>query len=584
MDSRGFGHGAPIRILRAVVTDATGLCQITTMGSDSKLFLMDADPDPGDAAAWTLRESLYREGGWIEVPADGDVAAEELSRRLQATVVSFDIQTTVDQIWIVCFEDGEKVRELHYVAEEGWSKESGPARPFEDGRQLKRWRSQRYLLASPDGYDVLEAFLGRTRKKAPQNGLTSLTASQLEHVREWLGLGGETDGRSFEVEVPVKFPGSGGTTLVALTLSEHPKRLRQQLASMMEALAKVMGPTGPDLLGAPLRNLSGSRETERFRARALETFEKENRALQKRILANTTKVLRRAHRIANTWFAGQAEEIARATMRYFSGVRTQREALRTLRSKSESSGLAARFDSPEAGALQKTVVELAAMSGSAKALPQKKEQELLTAYLKAGTMHLVVWRLLEPEVLDAARHVEQRRFARAVVDSLRQSLLNLDVLEQAFAANPDEVWNYPHLIDQALIALGVEPQTLISKMVEYRLGLVGREWWLKGTPTSAQDPLFQLIKKEPTRELALEYAHSMAEEAAGWRAFLAYQRRPVAKAGIAPFDAPGMPYARASTLLPLPFREERSPGAAFALAALHVVGLRKAPERKRKAR
>jgi hypothetical protein len=69
-------------------------------------------------------------------------------------------RSTQQWIWIVAYRAGEVVRELLYTSDKGWSKR-GKALPFEDTARLGKFLRKRRLLASPDGYEVLDAFLGK---------------------------------------------------------------------------------------------------------------------------------------------------------------------------------------------------------------------------------------------------------------------------------------------------------------------------------------------------------------------------------------------------------------------------------------
>lgn len=115
-----------------------------------------------DAHAACVAEGLDVEvdGEWLRGDDAPDVG-ESLSKKIAAPVVSFSIQTAVDQIWIQCWVTGKCVRELRYTSDGGWTKR-GKAMPFEHSA-LKGWLKQKKLLASPDGYDVLQCFLGRER-------------------------------------------------------------------------------------------------------------------------------------------------------------------------------------------------------------------------------------------------------------------------------------------------------------------------------------------------------------------------------------------------------------------------------------
>src|SRR6185503_18662826 len=57
------------------------------------------------------------------------------------------------------FVDGALAREIIYSSDDGWH-QSGKAQPFENPKELKRWMKKRRVAASPDGYEILDAFLG----------------------------------------------------------------------------------------------------------------------------------------------------------------------------------------------------------------------------------------------------------------------------------------------------------------------------------------------------------------------------------------------------------------------------------------
>jgi hypothetical protein len=132
------------------------------MGSDSKLYVR-IDEDQADALRSAIADercAAERNGAWLALtPADRGVG-EALSRRLGVVAVFWDINTTVDQIWLTCLQRGRVVRELRYTADDGWATNRGKPMPFENTRALERWLARNDLLASPDGYAVLEAFLG----------------------------------------------------------------------------------------------------------------------------------------------------------------------------------------------------------------------------------------------------------------------------------------------------------------------------------------------------------------------------------------------------------------------------------------
>ena len=128
------------------------------MASDEKLLVRaGADTEARLATAGLV---ATRQGDWWEVesPPDPSLDAERLSRELATVVVSWSIHTVVDQIWIVAYQAGRAIRELRYARGEGWF-QSGKPLPFES-KALKKWLRSRTLSASPEGYDVLECFLG----------------------------------------------------------------------------------------------------------------------------------------------------------------------------------------------------------------------------------------------------------------------------------------------------------------------------------------------------------------------------------------------------------------------------------------
>jgi hypothetical protein len=141
-----------------------------------------------------FEEKLFvREGeAWTErTPRPG--LPERLSRDLGTTVVRWSIVTAVDQIWIVAYKNGALVRELRYAAGDGWTKRGTPL-PFENTRELGKWLRKRNLLASPDGYDVLDAFLGQQPPPAVvEPGANYVTSFSPAHAAELHAIADRAD-------------------------------------------------------------------------------------------------------------------------------------------------------------------------------------------------------------------------------------------------------------------------------------------------------------------------------------------------------------------------------------------------------
>jgi hypothetical protein len=115
------------------------------MGSDRKVFVRSGE-------------------SWEEVDEDADAA--ELSRS-RGIAVAWDIQTASGVIAIECFDRGKCVRALTYLGEQRrWIKKGKP-RPFEQTQLLADWLRRTDLSPSPDGYDVLDCFLGRAAAPPP---------------------------------------------------------------------------------------------------------------------------------------------------------------------------------------------------------------------------------------------------------------------------------------------------------------------------------------------------------------------------------------------------------------------------------
>ena len=95
-------------------------------------------------------------GPWLRIALDEPDLdrARELSARFATAAVWCSLDSIVEQIWIVAFERGTRVRELHF-ADGAWSKIGEFA-----GEALAKWLGVKQLSAIPDGYDVLACVLG----------------------------------------------------------------------------------------------------------------------------------------------------------------------------------------------------------------------------------------------------------------------------------------------------------------------------------------------------------------------------------------------------------------------------------------
>lgn len=117
------------------------------------------------------------DGDWNEI--DDEDANEEAAQRYSATsgtmVIYFSMSTSVDLVWIKVYDHGQVVRELLHT-EDGWEIEGAPL-PFENAARLA------VLLGRPphDGYDVLDAFLGRGGPP-PQEDIVDRNATQGVYV------------------------------------------------------------------------------------------------------------------------------------------------------------------------------------------------------------------------------------------------------------------------------------------------------------------------------------------------------------------------------------------------------------------
>lgn len=119
-------------------------------------------------------------GEWSEVEAASEDDARRLSRERGDIAVYWQIHTAVDLIWIRAFYQGEPVRELLYTGGEGWRCE-GAKLPFENDARLAWFLARRDLSASPQGYGVLAAFLGRGGPP-PDDDIVDADATQSVYV------------------------------------------------------------------------------------------------------------------------------------------------------------------------------------------------------------------------------------------------------------------------------------------------------------------------------------------------------------------------------------------------------------------
>jgi hypothetical protein len=134
------------------------------MGSDTRMLVRVVNEDTLDAfEAAGIGYEPYKSGRWIQIPPRYDAAA--LSKALETDVVEVYLSTTMDSIEIFISAGGRRVRQLSYVElqrRNGWKKPIGKPRPYEQHEALKKWLKKKNLLASPDGYDVMDAVLGET--------------------------------------------------------------------------------------------------------------------------------------------------------------------------------------------------------------------------------------------------------------------------------------------------------------------------------------------------------------------------------------------------------------------------------------
>lgn len=129
------------------------------MGSEERVYFRVVD-DAVVARARLAGLSVTGED-WALAPVDDEGSARTLSLLLSTPTVWWSIHTVTDQVWLKCFEAGHVVREIRVSAAEGWAADEGTPRGFE-APALAAWKERR-PLASPDGYAVLECFLGRSK-------------------------------------------------------------------------------------------------------------------------------------------------------------------------------------------------------------------------------------------------------------------------------------------------------------------------------------------------------------------------------------------------------------------------------------
>ncbi len=126
------------------------------MASDDKVLVQINPP----AAAWLLAKHGIEaeEGSWLQVT--GLEAAPKLALKWKTPLVRWSIQTTAEVLMMSATVGGKDVRDLTYIGEEGTWDTRGKPQPFEDVPALAKWLKRKRLSVSPDGYDVLVAFLG----------------------------------------------------------------------------------------------------------------------------------------------------------------------------------------------------------------------------------------------------------------------------------------------------------------------------------------------------------------------------------------------------------------------------------------
>lgn len=104
----------------------------------------------------------FEPGSWVEVE-DASRAeranARTFSSLLHATVAELELQSTVEQVWIHGYIDGELARELLSV-DGAWQIVEGEPFDFEDGPAVRRWLARK-RFSSEHGEALFEALLGK---------------------------------------------------------------------------------------------------------------------------------------------------------------------------------------------------------------------------------------------------------------------------------------------------------------------------------------------------------------------------------------------------------------------------------------
>lgn len=124
------------------------------MASDNLLYLRSSDAAALAAAGYQSEA----EGAWLRVSIDepAQESARDLSARFSTAAVWCSLDSIAEQVWIVAFERGGRVRELRF-ADGKWHKSGKLAG---EASALAKWLRVTELSAIPDGYDVLECVLG----------------------------------------------------------------------------------------------------------------------------------------------------------------------------------------------------------------------------------------------------------------------------------------------------------------------------------------------------------------------------------------------------------------------------------------